>query len=146
MVIPNNGDPADIAVLVAKPLEDLLRGMPLLPRPALILRQDTVDDPGERVELRTRRWSPPPILRPVEHRVEHRAEVAWQGVDDLQYNIRGARRRTVDRRRRAAENTFSRPRRHRLRARHHSRRRAAMPSRPHAAGDFSGAGSARQDR
>jgi selenocysteine lyase/cysteine desulfurase len=26
------------------------------PRPALILRQDTVDDPGERVELRTRRW------------------------------------------------------------------------------------------
>jgi hypothetical protein len=26
-----------------------------------LLRQDTVDDPGERVELRTRRWSPPPI-------------------------------------------------------------------------------------
>src|SRR5439155_22833449 len=60
-VVLNNGDPAGIAVLVAKPLEDPLRGMPLLPRPALILRQDTVDDPGERVELRTRRGSPPPI-------------------------------------------------------------------------------------
>ena len=60
-IVLNNGDPAGIAVLVAKPLEDPLRGMPLLPRPALILRQDTVDDPGERVELRTRRWSPPPI-------------------------------------------------------------------------------------
>src|ERR1700740_3085701 len=35
--------------------------MPLLLRPAFILRQDTVDDPGERVELRTRRRSPPPI-------------------------------------------------------------------------------------
>src|SRR5271166_1148864 len=35
--------------------------MPLLPRPALILRQDTVDDPGERVELRTRRRPAPPI-------------------------------------------------------------------------------------
>src|SRR5690349_4291784 len=60
-VVLNNGDPAGIAVLVAKPLEDPLRGVPLLPRPALILRQDTVDDPGERVELRTRRRSPPPI-------------------------------------------------------------------------------------
>jgi hypothetical protein len=29
--------------------------------PALIRRQDTVDDPGERVELRTRRRSAPPI-------------------------------------------------------------------------------------
>jgi hypothetical protein len=55
-VVLNNGDPAGIAVLVAKPLEDPLRGMLLLPRPALILPQDTVDDPGERVELRTRRW------------------------------------------------------------------------------------------
>src|SRR5207237_4026000 len=35
--------------------------MPLLPRPARIRRQDTVDDPGERVELRTRRRSAPPI-------------------------------------------------------------------------------------
>ena len=60
-VVLYNGDPAGIAVLVAKPLEDPLRGMPLLSRPALILRQDTVDDPGKRVELRTRRWSPPPI-------------------------------------------------------------------------------------
>jgi hypothetical protein len=28
-----------------------------------LLRQDTVDDPGEWVELRTRRWSPPPVPR-----------------------------------------------------------------------------------
>src|SRR5689334_379714 len=62
-VVLNNGDPAGIAVLVAKPFENPLRGMPLLPRPAFVLHQDTVDDPGERVELRTRRWSPPPIPR-----------------------------------------------------------------------------------
>src|SRR3984957_328652 len=60
-VVLNNGDPATVAVLVAKPLKNPLRGMPLLPRPALIRRQDTVDDPGERVELRTRRRSAPPI-------------------------------------------------------------------------------------
>src|SRR5438128_10802274 len=62
-VVLNNGDPAGIAVLVAKPFEDPLLGMPLFPRPALIVRQDTVDDPGEWVELRTRRWSPPPVRR-----------------------------------------------------------------------------------
>src|ERR1700760_2051013 len=33
-VVLNNGAPAGIAVLVAKPLEDPLRGMPLLSRPA----------------------------------------------------------------------------------------------------------------
>src|SRR4029077_12678414 len=52
---------ARVAVLVAKPLENPLRGMPLLPRPALIRRQDTVDDPGERVKIRARRRSAPPI-------------------------------------------------------------------------------------
>src|SRR5205814_8956185 len=57
----STGDPAGIAVLVAKPFEDPLRGMPLLPRPALVFRQDTVDDPSEWVEFRTRRWSPPPV-------------------------------------------------------------------------------------
>jgi len=62
-VVLNNGDPAGITVLVAKPLEDPLRGMPLLPGPALILRQDTVDDAREWIELRTRRWSPPPVPR-----------------------------------------------------------------------------------
>src|ERR1700742_3336766 len=35
--------------------------MRVYPRPAFVLHQDTVDDPGARVELRTRRWSPPPI-------------------------------------------------------------------------------------
>src|SRR5437868_4684795 len=47
------GDPAGIAVLVAKTFEDPLRGMPLLPRPTLILRQDAVNDPGELIQLRT---------------------------------------------------------------------------------------------
>src|SRR6202049_5200974 len=60
-VVLYNGDPAGIAVLLAKPLEDPLRGMPLLPRPALIGRQDTVDNPGERVELGTRRRPAPPV-------------------------------------------------------------------------------------
>ena len=40
-VVLNDGDPARVAVLVAKPFEDPLRGMPLLPRPTLIRRQDT---------------------------------------------------------------------------------------------------------
>jgi len=62
-VVLNNGDPPGIAMLVAKPLENPLRGMPLLPWPALILRQDAVDDPSEWVELRTRRWLAPPVTR-----------------------------------------------------------------------------------
>src|SRR5712691_1679152 len=61
-VVFHNGDPASVAVLVAKPLEDPLRGMPLLLRSALILRQDR----GERVELRTRRRPAPPV--PGRHR------------------------------------------------------------------------------
>src|SRR6516225_1120486 len=40
--------------------------MPLLLRPAFILSQDTVDDPSERVELRTRRRPAPPV--PGRHR------------------------------------------------------------------------------
>src|ERR1700680_731259 len=35
--------------------------MPLLPRPTLILQQDPLDDPGERVELRTRRRPASPV-------------------------------------------------------------------------------------
>src|ERR1700736_4648874 len=60
-VVFHNGDPAGVAVLVAKPFEDPLRGMPLLPRPTLILQQDPLDDPGERVELRTRRRPASPV-------------------------------------------------------------------------------------
>src|SRR4051794_22465213 len=56
-----DGDPAGIAVLVAKPLEDPLRGMPLLLRSRFIRRQSGIDDPGERVELRTRRRPAPPF-------------------------------------------------------------------------------------
>ena len=39
-VVLNNGDPASVAVFVATPLEDPLRGVPLLPRSTLILQQD----------------------------------------------------------------------------------------------------------
>src|SRR6266480_1791725 len=60
-VVFHDGDPARVAVLVAKPFEDPLRGMPLLPRPTLILQQDPVDDPGERDELRTRRRPASPV-------------------------------------------------------------------------------------
>src|SRR5207302_4942761 len=60
-VVFHNGDPASVAVFVAKPLEEPLRGVPLLPRSTLILQQDLVDDPGERVELRTRRRPAPPV-------------------------------------------------------------------------------------
>jgi hypothetical protein len=39
-VVLNNGDLARVAVLVAKPLENPLRGVPLLSRPTFIRRQD----------------------------------------------------------------------------------------------------------
>src|SRR3954469_18081244 len=72
-----DGDPAGVAVLVAKPLEDPLRGMPLLLRSRFIRRQDGVDDPGKRVELRTRRRPAPPV--PGRHRkrqhLRHRPRV-----------------------------------------------------------------------
>jgi hypothetical protein len=60
-VVPNDGDPAGIPVLVAKPIKDPLCSMPLLSRPPLIRRQDLVDDPGEPVQLWARRRPLPPI-------------------------------------------------------------------------------------
>ena len=56
-------NPASVAVLVAKPFEDPLRGMPLFLRPTLIRRQNSVDDPGERVQLRPCGRPAPPIPR-----------------------------------------------------------------------------------
>src|SRR4051812_20652208 len=51
--------------------------MPLLLRPTLILPQNGVDDPGKRVELRTRRRPAPPV--PGRHRkrqhLRHRPRV-----------------------------------------------------------------------
>ena len=58
-VVPNNGDPAAIAVLVTKPFEDPLRGVPLLLRPPFIRSQDRRDDPDKRVQLRTYRRPAP---------------------------------------------------------------------------------------
>src|SRR5215213_2586235 len=76
-IVLYDGDPAGVAVLVAKPLEDPLRGMPLLLRSRFIRRQDRLNDPGERVELRTRRRPAPPI--PGRHRkrqhLRHRPRV-----------------------------------------------------------------------
>ena len=62
-VVLNDGDPSGVAVLVAKTFENPLRGMPLLPRTTLILHQDTVDDPGERIQLWARRPPASPIPR-----------------------------------------------------------------------------------
>src|SRR5262249_1007827 len=62
-VLLNDGNPAGIAVLIAKPLKDPLRGMPLLSRPTLIRRQDLIDDPSKGVQLRTHRRPAPPIPR-----------------------------------------------------------------------------------
>ena len=60
-VVLNDGDPAGIAVLVAKPFENPLRGVPLLSRPTFIRRQNPVDDPGKRIQLRTRRRPALPV-------------------------------------------------------------------------------------
>ena len=60
-VVLNDGDPARVAVLVAKPFENPLRGVPLLLRPTFIRRQDRVDDPGKRIQLRTRRRPASPV-------------------------------------------------------------------------------------
>src|SRR6516162_10007512 len=60
-VVFNDGDPAGIAVLVAKPFKDPLRGMSLLSRPTLIPHQDPINDPGKPIQLRTRRRPAPPI-------------------------------------------------------------------------------------
>jgi hypothetical protein len=57
-VFPDDGDPARVAMLVAKPLKDPLRSMPLLSRPPVIRRQDLINDPGKRIQLRARRRPP----------------------------------------------------------------------------------------
>jgi len=62
----NDGDPAGVAVLVAKPFKDPLRGMPLLLRSTFIRRQDPSMIPVERIELRTRQRPLPPV--PGRHR------------------------------------------------------------------------------
>jgi hypothetical protein len=50
-VVPDNGDPAAVAVLVTKPFEDPLRRVPLLPRASLIRCQDRLDDPNKRTSF-----------------------------------------------------------------------------------------------
>jgi hypothetical protein len=48
-VVLNDSDPARIAVLVAKPFEDPLRGVPLLAWPSFIRRLDPIDERGKRI-------------------------------------------------------------------------------------------------
>src|SRR4030081_159131 len=60
-VVLNDGNPARVAVLVAKPFENPLRGVPLLSRPTFIRRQYPIDDSGIRIQLRTRRRPAPPV-------------------------------------------------------------------------------------
>jgi hypothetical protein len=54
-VVGDDGDAAGEAVLVAQPLEDPPRRVPLLVRKGPVRLQDLVDDREERVELRARR-------------------------------------------------------------------------------------------
>ena len=69
-VVLNDGDPARVAVLVAKPFENPLRGVPLLSRPSFIRCQDRVDDPGKRIQLRTR-WRPAPPVPGWDRKRQH---------------------------------------------------------------------------
>ena len=68
-IILHDRQPTSVAVLVPKPLEDPLRGVPLLRLTALILLQDLVDEPNERAQLRSRRRLATPI--PGRHRENH---------------------------------------------------------------------------
>ena len=68
-VVLHDRQPAGIAMLIPQPLEDPLRGVPLLRLTALILLQDPVDDPDERVQLRSRRRRAAPI--PGRYREHH---------------------------------------------------------------------------
>ena len=66
-VVGDDGDAAGEAVLVAQPLEDPLRRVPLLLRKGPVRLQDLVDDRDERVELRAHRGLRSPVPR--RHRV-----------------------------------------------------------------------------
>ena len=60
-IVLHDGQAADMAVLGAQPLEDPLRGVPLLRWMALIILQDLIDDADERVQLRPYRRVATPV-------------------------------------------------------------------------------------
>ncbi len=64
-------------MLVAQPLEHSLRRVPLLRRPGLIVCDDLVDDPDERIQLRPLRWCVPPVpgRNREHHHLGHRPRV-----------------------------------------------------------------------
>src|ERR1700687_3568454 len=68
-IILHDRQPTGVAVLVPQTLEDPLRGVTLFRRAALILLNDPIDNPDERVQLRPCRRLPPPISR--RHREGH---------------------------------------------------------------------------
>jgi hypothetical protein len=62
-VVLYDRDPASISMLVSQPLEDPFGGMLLLRRLTLIVFQDPINDPEERIQLRPRRRLTPPVSR-----------------------------------------------------------------------------------
>ena len=60
-VVLHDGKPAGVTVLVTHTLENPLRSMPLLRRTALVVFQDLVDEPDERIQLRPLRRHAAPI-------------------------------------------------------------------------------------
>ena len=76
-VILRDGQTAAIVMLVAQTLENPLRRVTLLRRPALILFQNPVNHPHEGVQLRTHRRSAAPVTRwhRERHHLRHRPGV-----------------------------------------------------------------------
>ncbi len=60
-VLLHHRQPASVAVLIPKPFEDPLRGVPLLRRTAMVVLKDPVDHANKRVQLRPHRWPRPPV-------------------------------------------------------------------------------------
>jgi len=60
-VVLHDSQATGVTVFVAQPLEDPLRGVPLLRWTALIILQHLIDDPDERVQLRPCRWAATPV-------------------------------------------------------------------------------------
>ena len=60
---------AAIAILVAQPLEDPLRGMKLLRMARPVSFQNLIDDRGKRIQLRSLRRAAAPVSR--RHRIHH---------------------------------------------------------------------------
>jgi hypothetical protein len=75
-IVLHDRDPARKAILITQPLEDPLRGVPLLLRTLLILFQDAIDNTDEGIQLRTGRRTRPHVTW--RHRIaQHLLDRAW---------------------------------------------------------------------